>query len=94
MSESWRGGFSEKGKGQGKEKGQKGKGSSKGASSSWVKNVQVNGEAKQLCMLWQSGKCSRGANCAFIHACAYPKSDGTACMSKSHNAMNHANTSH
>ena len=94
MRESWKGGFSEKGKGQGKDKGQKGKGSSKGASSSWVKNVQVNGEAKQLCMLWQSGKCSRGANCAFIHACAYPKSDGTACMSKTHNAMNHANTSH
>ena len=94
MSESWKGGFSEKGKGQGKDRGQKGKGSSKGASSSWVKHVQVNGEAKQLCMLWQSGKCSRGANCAFIHACAYPKSDGTACMSKTHNAMNHANTSH
>eukprot|EP00439_Symbiodinium_sp_Y106_P017939 s10624_g2.t1 len=94
MSDAWKGGLSDKGKGQGKDKGQKGKGSAKGSGPPWAKNVQVNGESKQLCMQWQSGKCSRGSSCAFIHACAYPKSDGSACMSKSHNALNHANTSH
>ena len=45
-------------------------------------------------MLWQSGKCIRGANCAVIHASAFPISDGTVCMSKSHNSMNHVNTSY
>ena len=95
MSDAWKGSTSkEKGKGQGKEKGQKGKGASKGSSLPWVRDVQINGESKQLCMQWQTGKCSRGASCAFVHACAYPKSDGSACMSKNHNAMNHANTSH
>ncbi|CAE7273822.1 unnamed protein product [Symbiodinium necroappetens] len=74
-----------KGKSEGKDKGpSKGKGASKGASGSWVKDVVINGETKQLCTQWQSGKCSRGANCAFIHACAFPKGDGTACMSKFH----------
>ncbi|CAE7321085.1 unnamed protein product [Symbiodinium sp. CCMP2592] len=95
MSEHWKGySFEGKGKSPGKEKGSKGKPSGKGGAGSWVKHVQVNGETKQLCMQWQSGKCSRGASCAFLHNCAYPKGDGSACMSKAHNALNHASTSH
>ncbi|CAE7293158.1 unnamed protein product [Symbiodinium sp. CCMP2592] len=95
MSEAWKGySFEGKGKSPGKEKGSKGKPSGKGGAGSWVKHVQVNGETKQLCMQWQSGKCSRGASCAFLHNCAYPKGDGSACMSKAHNALNHASTSH
>ena len=39
LLEAQQGGFGEQGKGQGKEKGQKCKGSLKGASSSWVKHV-------------------------------------------------------
>ena len=96
LVDAWKGNpGASKGKSEGKDKGpSKGKGASKGASGSWVKDVVINGETKQLCMQWQSGKCSRGANCAFIHACAFPKGDGTACMSKSHNAISHANTAH
>ena len=88
LVDAWKGNpGGSKGKAEGKDKGP-------GASGSWVKDVVINGETKQLCMQWQSGKCSRGANCAFIHACAFPKGDGTACMSKSHNAISHANTAH
>ncbi|CAE7257888.1 unnamed protein product [Symbiodinium sp. CCMP2592] len=95
MSEHWKGqGSDGKGKGPGKDKGFKGKPSGQGSAGSWVKHVQVNGESKQLCMQWQSGKCSRGASCAFLHNCAFPRSDGSACMSKSHNALNHASTAH
>ena len=44
----------------------------------WVKEIQSGGEMKQLCMQFQVGKCTRGKDCAFVHGCAYPKSDGTA----------------
>ena len=54
----------------------------------------MHAAAKQLCIRWQSGKCIRGANCAVIHASAYPISAGTVCMSKRHNSMNHVNTSY
>ncbi|CAE7771724.1 unnamed protein product [Symbiodinium sp. CCMP2592] len=83
MSEHWKGySLDGQGKSSGKDKGSKGKPSGKGGAGAWVKHVQVNGETKQLCMQWQSGKCSRGASCAFLHNCAYPKGDGSACMSK------------
>ena len=41
MSDAWKGGLSEKGKSQGKDKGQKGKGSAKGSGPPWVKNVPI-----------------------------------------------------
>ncbi|CAE7415460.1 unnamed protein product [Symbiodinium pilosum] len=66
----------------------------KGQGPQWIKNVTVNGSPKQLCMRWQSGRCLAGTSCPFIHACAYPKSDGSACVSKDHNALGHQATPH
>ena len=80
-----------KGKGKPYQKG-KGKSSSKGKVS-WVTEVkQTDGTFKQLCMQWQVGKCTR-SNCAFIHGCAYPLPDGSAC-GKKHTALDHQKVPH
>ena len=41
-----------------------------------------------------SSACAGRASCPFIHACAYPKPDGSACMAKDHNAASHQATPH
>lgn len=75
-----------KGKGKSSVKG-KGKGAGKGKVT-WVTELkQSDGSFKQLCMQWQVGKCQR-SNCAFIHGCAYPLPDGSAC-GKGHTAVDH-----
>ena len=74
------------GKSKSKEKG-KGKG-----KTTWVSDICVNGEWKSLCLRYQSGKCSF-ADCRFVHACAHPKPDGTACGGK-HSALEHSSTPH
>jgi len=86
------------GRGKGKDKGPgtgKGKGKdAPGRNITFVKEIQVGSEKKGLCVQWQLGRCSRGSNCPWVHACAYPKQDGTACGSKSHTAMQHDQTPH
>ena len=80
-------------------KGFKGKGQQssgkgdKGTRIPWVKEIQSGGEMKKLCMQFQLGKCTRGKDCAFVHSCAYPKSDGAAC-GQPHGAVQHASTMH
>ena len=82
------------GKPSGRGKGGKPSTKGKGQGPGWIKNVTVNGASKQLCMRWQSGKCLAGSSCPFIHACAFPKPDGSACMAKDHNAISHQATPH
>ena len=77
-------------KGTGKSKSNaKGKGKGK---TTWVSDIYLNGEWKSLCLRYQSGKCNF-PDCRFVHACAHPKPDGTACGGK-HTAMEHASTPH
>ena len=70
------------------------KGKSKGKSNrvQWLTETVVKGEKKQLCMRFQSGKCSLNDNCKFHHGCAYPVGDG-AC-GKNHGALVHEKTPH
>ena len=82
-----------KGQGRGKEKGGKPKGAP-GRHITFVKEIQVGSEKKGLCVQWQIGRCTRGGSCPFVHACAYPKQDGSACGSKSHTASQHEQTPH
>ena len=75
------------------------KGSSKGGKSkskgkvAWVTESVVKGERKQLCMRFQSNKCSMGESCKFHHGCAYPMGEGQAC-GKAHGALQHSSTPH
>ena len=69
-----------------------GKGKSKGKVA-WVTETNIKGEKKQLCMRFQSNKCTLGDSCKFVHACAYPVGDGQAC-GKAHGALQHASTPH
>ena len=69
-----------------------GKGKNKGKVS-WVTEIQHKGERKQLCMRFQTNKCTLGEACKFHHGCAYPVGDGQAC-GKQHGAVQHAATPH
>lgn len=94
--------FLPSGKGKfGKGGGKKGdsKGSSDGGKSKgkgkvqWVTDIKTkDGSWKQLCMRWQSGKCTLGSQCRFQHSCAYPV-NGAAC-GMDHGALQHQATSH
>lgn len=55
----------------------------------WVREFKDNGVNKKLCIAWQLGKCQRGNSCEFVHGCAFPKSDGSPCLSKDHGAAQH-----
>ena len=81
------------GKGKGKQKGQ-GKGNLPGRSVQWVREFKEGGQVKKLCISWQLGKCQRGNSCEFMHGCAFPKSDGSPCLSKDHGAAQHQDKSH
>ena len=76
-----------------KGKPQKGKGQGTPSRPQWITEMTVDGEKKQLCMRFQSGKCSLGSNCKFYHGCAYPVGGGLPC-GKPHGAMTHAATPH
>ena len=80
----------QKGKGQGKSKGKYNAGKSKGRIQ-WITEIQRDGNFKQICMKFQTGKC-QNSSCAFQHVCAYPL-DGKAC-GKNHGAMSHVATPH
>ncbi|CAE7221556.1 unnamed protein product [Symbiodinium sp. CCMP2592] len=50
----------------------------------WVREYKEGGQVKKLCIGWQIGKCQRGNSCEFTHGCAFPKPDGSPCLSKDH----------
>ncbi|CAE7338940.1 unnamed protein product, partial [Symbiodinium sp. CCMP2592] len=71
------------GKGKGKAKGSTKQGTQpKGVQ--WVREFKEGSQVKRLCMGWQIGKCQRGNSCEFTHGCAFPKPDGSPCLSKDH----------
>ena len=84
-------------KGSGRNKGKlkgSGKGTSKGSSVQWVREFKDGSQVKRLCIAWQLGKCQRGNSCEFIHGCAFPKADGSPCLSKDHGATHHPDKTH
>eukprot|EP00435_Cladocopium_sp_Y103_P031718 s1406_g8.t1 len=72
--------------------GKQGKSKGKTNRVQWLTETMVKGEKKQLCMRFQSGKCTLGDGCKFHHGCAYPVGDG-AC-GKAHGALTHERTPH
>ena len=81
-------GFGKKGKEKGRGKGgKKGKG-----KNTWITELQVNGEWKPLCLKFQLGQCHY-QECKFLHQCAFPRPDGTACGAK-HSASEHGSVPH
>ena len=81
-------GYGKKGKDKGKNKdGKKGKG-----KNTWVTEVQVNGVWKPLCLKYQLGQCNY-PDCKYLHQCAFPRPDGTACGAK-HSASEHISVPH
>ena len=79
-------------------KGKSGKagGKSSGKTSgkvTWITETGINGNKKQLCMRYQTGKCDMGSQCRFHHGCAFPTANGEAC-NKSHGALMHDRTPH
>ncbi|CAE7447839.1 unnamed protein product [Symbiodinium sp. CCMP2592] len=80
-------------KGKGKDKG-KNKEAKGGSNINFVKSIMVGSESKPLCVNWQLSRCNRGNACPFVHACAFPKSNGQACGSKAHTALQHESTPH
>ncbi|CAE7223789.1 unnamed protein product [Symbiodinium sp. CCMP2592] len=45
----------------------------------WLSTLFMDGKHQTLCMRYQSGQCKDAATCRYLHRCAVPKSDGTAC---------------
>ena len=58
----------------------------------WVTEINQGGQRHQLCMRFQTGKCSM-EHCRFKHLCAYPTRDGQAC-GKDHGALQHESAAH
>ena len=81
------------GKGKSKTKGS-GKGTPKRNSVQWVRDFKDGGQVKKMCIAWQLAKCQRGNSCEFVHGCAFPKSDGSPCLSKDHGATHHPDKTH
>ena len=87
-----------KGQSSGSRPGPYSKGQSKGKAKGkpnrvqWLTETIVKGEKKQLCMRFQTGKCTLNDTCKFHHGCAYPVGD-SAC-GKSHGALVHEKTPH
>ena len=86
-------GGKDSGKG-GKDWGKSGKDGGKGKGKvQWLTDIKTkDGTWKQLCMRWQSGKCTLGTQCKFQHSCAYPV-NGVAC-GLDHGALQHQSTTH
>ena len=86
---TWMKGTDNKGRGKGKTKFQ-----AKGGKTrpQWITEVLKDGKMTQLCMRFQTNKCTV-PNCRFLHACAFPKGDNTACGGD-HSALNHSKVPH
>ncbi|CAE7721779.1 unnamed protein product [Symbiodinium sp. CCMP2592] len=59
----------------------------------WLSTLFMDGKRQTLCMRYQSGQCKDPATCRYLHRCAVPKSDGTACGGN-HPASQHVATPH
>ena len=82
-------------KGKGGKSSGKSKGKTKGKGKvQWLTDIKTkDGQWRQLCMRFQTGKCSLSADqCKFHHACAYPV-NGSAC-GLDHGALQHQQTTH
>ena len=86
----WQKGADSKGWGKSKGKSQP-KGGGKNRPQ-WITEVMKDGKMTQLCMRFQTNKCTV-PNCRFLHACAFPKGDNTACGGP-HSALEHSKTPH
>ena len=82
------------------ERGGKGKTSHKGGDKNsqssqgkWLSTIFMEGKKHTLCMRYQSGQCKDPASCRYVHKCAVPKQDGTACGGN-HPASQHVSTAH
>ena len=82
------------------ERGGKGKTSQKGGDKhgqapqgKWLSTIFMDGKKHTLCMRYQSGQCRDPTSCRYVHKCAVPKQDGTACGGN-HPASQHVSTSH
>ena len=84
---------SSKGKGSGPSKG-KGKPTKGGPGRvQWMTEIiDKSGEKRQLCMRFQTGKCTLGSQCRFFHGCGYPV-NGAPC-GKNHGAAVHESAPH
>ena len=81
-------GFGKKGKEKGRGKG----GKKRKGKNTWITEMQINGEWKPLCLKYQLGQCNY-PDCKYLHQCAFPRPDGTACGAK-HSASEHSSVPH
>ena len=70
-----------------------GKGKDVVAPGKWLSTIFMEGKKHTLCMRYQNGTCKDPAACRFLHRCAVPKPDGTACGGN-HPAFQHVATPH
>lgn len=82
-------GLDHKGKGKGRSKFLPKGGKSR---PQWVTELWKDGKMMQLCMRYQTNKCTV-PNCRFLHACAFPKGDQTACGGD-RSALDHSKVPH
>ena len=59
----------------------------------WLSTLFMEGKRHTLCMRYQNGQCKDPSTCRYVHRCAVPKADGTACGGK-HPASQHVSTPH
>ena len=74
-------------------RGGKGKKGATASAGKWLSTLFMEGKQHTLCMRYQQGQCKDPSTCRYLHRCAVPKSDGTACGGK-HPASQHVGTPH
>ena len=74
-------------------RGGKGKKGPTSSAGKWLSTLFMEGKQQTLCMRYQPGQCKDPSTCRYLHRCAVPKSDGTACGGK-HPASQHVGTPH
>ena len=74
-------------------RGGKGKKGSSSSAGKWLSTLFMEGKQHTLCMRYQQGQCKDPSTCRYLHRCAVPKPDGTACGGK-HPATQHVGTPH
>ena len=74
-------------------RGGKGKKGPASGAGKWLSTLFMEGKQHTLCMRYQQGQCKDPSTCRYLHRCAVPKPDGTACGGK-HPANQHVGTPH
>ena len=74
-------------------RGGKGKKGPTSSAGKWLSSLFMEGKQHTLCMRYQQGQCKDPSTCRYLHRCAVPKPDGTACGGK-HPASQHVSTPH